>query len=331
MSEADATTPTSPNASDLNAQAASWLERREAADWSMGDQAELEAWLAASEAHCTAFWRLETAWDQSQRLPALRLERRTTMGLTDERWRFWPIVLRGVAAAVILVSLGVAWTSLRSQKLAGELYATPVGGREVLALTDGSQIELNTNTAARVDVNAGRRLVTLIHGEAYFQIKHDAMHPFVVMARGRRITDLGTKFLVRDRGDTLEVALMEGRAQIEATDASGKTQIATLVPGDVAMSGSHSMSIVPRSQQELKTVQAWRQGELIFDHTTLAHAVAEFNRYNRVKLVIADRAAAEHQFGGTFPTNDLDDFTKLAQTVLGLHVENRGNEIVISR
>ena len=65
MSEADTTEPTSPNAKDLNAQAASWLERREAADWGADDQAELDTWLATSEAHCAAFWRLEAAWDSN--------------------------------------------------------------------------------------------------------------------------------------------------------------------------------------------------------------------------------------------------------------------------
>ena len=70
---------------------------------------------------------------------------------------------------------------------------------------------------------------------------------------------------------------------------------------------------------------------LVFKHTTLADAAAEFNRYNREKLVIADPAAAKLTIDGTFPTNDVGAFTDAAQTIFGLQVKNHGDEIVISR
>lgn len=51
--------------------AAAWLARRDAGRWSERDQAELEAWLAASTGHRVAFVRLEAAWRESDRLKAL--------------------------------------------------------------------------------------------------------------------------------------------------------------------------------------------------------------------------------------------------------------------
>ncbi len=51
--------------------AAAWLASRDAGRWSERDQAELEAWLAASTAHRVAFMRLEEAWRQADRLKAL--------------------------------------------------------------------------------------------------------------------------------------------------------------------------------------------------------------------------------------------------------------------
>ena len=51
--------------------AAAWLARRDAGRWSEHDQAELEAWLAASTAQRVAFLRLEGAWSESDRLKAL--------------------------------------------------------------------------------------------------------------------------------------------------------------------------------------------------------------------------------------------------------------------
>jgi transmembrane sensor len=53
---------------------------------------------------------------------------------------------------------------------------------------------------------------------------------------------------------------------------------------------------------------AWTQGRLWFDRVTLAEAVAEFNRYNRRQLVIDDPAIESFHIGGTFDTQDVDNF-----------------------
>ncbi len=76
--------------------------------------------------------------------------------------------------------------------------------------------------------------------------------------------------------------------------------------------------------------QAWRRGMLIFDRTTLADAAAEFNRYNDTKLVIADRSIAKQTIGGKFSTADVSGFVEIMQQLMGLRVEHRGRDFVIS-
>jgi transmembrane sensor len=68
---------------------------------------------------------------------------------------------------------------------------------------------------------------------------------------------------------------------------------------------------------------------LIFDHATLADAVAEFNRYNRQKLLIGDSVAGHLAIYGTFRADNVEDFISLARDVLGLRTERRNSEIVI--
>jgi transmembrane sensor len=51
--------------------AAAWLARRDAGGWAARDQAEFDAWLAASTAHRVAWLRLQAAWRESGRLKAL--------------------------------------------------------------------------------------------------------------------------------------------------------------------------------------------------------------------------------------------------------------------
>ncbi len=70
---------------------------------------------------------------------------------------------------------------------------------------------------------------------------------------------------------------------------------------------------------------------LIFRRTTLSEAAAQFNRYNTHKLIVPDASVAELQLGGTFQSNNPELFARIARDVLGLRIQNRGSETVISR
>ena len=43
-----------------------WVVRREEPEWSANDQADLDQWLAESDAHKVAFWRLEQGWREDR-------------------------------------------------------------------------------------------------------------------------------------------------------------------------------------------------------------------------------------------------------------------------
>jgi transmembrane sensor len=167
-------------------------------------------------------------------------------------------------------------------------------------------------------------------GEAYFKIKHNSAHPFVVMARGRRVMDLGTEFLMRAEPKRLEVALVAGRAQIDSP-SDPRQEPAVLTPGDVAIATANAINVTARPAKSLSDELSWRQGVLVFKYTTLADAAAEFNRYNARKIIIADPKVASLTIVGTFPSNDVSAFTDAAQAIFGLKIENRHGAIAITR
>lgn len=313
------------NALEVQEQAAAWLARSIGVEWSERDQVALDAWLAASAAHKLAYWRLNAAWARSGRLAALR----TVTTASVSRRRLWPIAFgltAAAAAAVVVWGLGVANWPLQP---ALQTFSTLVGGHQILKLTDGSQIELNTDTVIRIGLGAATRTAVLVKGEAFFQIKHDPAQPFVVNAGSHRVVDLGTKFLVRDDLGQLRVTLVEGKARLESEAA--KTQALLLLPGDVAVATATTMSLTARPRASVAAELGWRRGLLIFGSASLADAAAEFNRYNKVKLVIADTETAKIVIGGTFQANDVRTFAEVARNLLRLTIKDRGGEIVISR
>ncbi|HEV2561631.1 MAG TPA: FecR domain-containing protein [Rhizomicrobium sp.] len=315
-----------PPMNEVDTRAADWVQRRQFWNWSDSDQARLDDWLAESMAHRVAYWRLKAAYARTDRLAALR----RPANEKSARFRFSPLLTSIAAAAVIAVIGGavIANYSLRPQD---RTYVTPVGGHQIVSFADGSKIELNTNTAIRARMTTEQRTIWLDRGEAYFQVKHDAAHPFVVMIGDRRVTDLGTRFIIRRQTGQTEIAVVQGAVRFDAPDVQSSAQIAMLRPGDVAMVTADSMSITKRSSNELGKELSWRHGVVVFNRTTLADAASEFNRYNVRKIVIADPAAASLAIDGTFSTTDEAAFIDAARTIFGLRVNGKGRDIVISR
>jgi transmembrane sensor len=315
-------------ASDVDAQAMDFILKRNLEDWTGDDQAAFDAWFAQSLAHKTAYWRLNSVWQRADRLGALR-----PLSAQNERAKIAPRkgnFLKMAAALVLLAgagAMGSRWF-FDSQT---QTYATQIGGHKSIVLADGTRIELNTNTVLRTHVDAKNRSVELVRGEALFHVKHDSAHPFTVVAGRHRITDLGTSFVVREKPDRLEVALIEGRARLESTDAQAPVKrLAILTPGDEAVATRENMSITRKARTDIEDELGWRRGVLVFHRATLAEVANEYNRYNHRKIIIADWSAAARTMSATLPTNDPATFARIARNFLGLHVRESRNEIVIS-
>jgi transmembrane sensor len=82
----------------------------------------------------------------------------------------------------------------------------------------------------------------------------------------------------------------------------------------------------------LSNALGWRRGVIVFDHTTLADAAAELNRYNHQQIVVADPAAALMRIDATLPVNGVEAIVRVAQDVLGVRAhKDRNGRIVITR
>lgn len=314
------------SAREIKAEAAKWIERRDRRDWNERDQDLLDAWLARSNAHFLAYHRMESLWVRADRLAALRKPQPPSrVRAIPERKLF-----RNAAVAAAMLALGSAAYFLVTPGT--HTFATPVGGHEIVRLSDGTSIELNTDTVLRTRLANGRREAVLERGEAYFQVAHDTAHPFHVGVGSRQITVLGTKFTVRREPDAVRVALFEGSIRFAGkADETDDGKSALLAPGDVLVATAHALSVTHKPASALTKTLSWRSGYLAFDHTALGDVAREFNRYNREKIVIVDPLAAQLTMSGRMPTNDIAEFIRIAKSVFELHVRRDGNDIFISR
>lgn len=314
-------------ARDIEHQAAQWLVARDEPGWSVDRAQALETWLEESVAHKAAFWRLEAGWKAADRLAAMRGGRAVARNTPWTRAPLWALA----ASFVIVCIATLALWQFRAERGADSAIrvATAVGARREVMLADGSAMTLNTASVVRASVSGGQRRAWLDRGEAYFQIAHDRSHPFVVFAAGRKVTVLGTKFSVRRDGETVTVAVAEGRVRVEHSDPAKPERAAIITAGDMAIARGESMLLADRSEQRVQDALAWRRGVLTFDQVTLEQAAHEFNRYNTRQIHIADAQAARLRIGGSFEATNIDAFTRLLRDAFGLRVANDAEGVTI--
>ncbi len=250
-----------------------------------------------------------------------------------------------LAASVLLLLVGgtYLWTS---GLLTGDRYATPVGGIDTVALSDGSHVILNTDSRIRVELRERERRIALDRGEAFFEVAQDPRRPFIVEAGDKRVIAVGTKFAVRRDADDIQVVVTEGQVRVEtsASGGSGAGDPLTIVEagagremahevlltaGSIARTAKDAVLVSPGAAPEAEKLLSWRKGYVTFDNTALADAVAEFNRYSTRKIFIADPAIAAIRVGGNFRSNNAAAFLWLLQAGFPIKVEQDGDRIVL--
>jgi transmembrane sensor len=352
----------------IERRAAAWLARRDGEAWDAAAQTELDQWLAQDIAHRVAFLRLASAWDEGDRLKALgagiahqgvpprgawqlgpgalatpidppgpprdaaapALAALVFAPRAPARGTRWPL-LAGMAALLLVTvsaSAVLGWRHYAVQERAS--YASQLGDLRAVALSDGSQATLSSDSRIDIALSRAQRHIDLAQGEAFFAVAKDADRPFVVGAGLRRAVAVGTRFSVRRDGASVRVVVTEGTVRLESDAADGRAQPTTLLPaGSIAIAGPDGVLVRSVPVAEAERILDWRDGLLSFEHATLGEAVAEFNRYNTRKLVVADGRAAALQVAGTFQWSNTEGFVRLLERGFPVRVERRADQVVL--
>jgi transmembrane sensor len=315
----------------IREEAAAWFARRRDGACSPSEEAAFEAWRGRSDAHARAYAETERAWEQWKPLQhSARMREMTAAAMTasaprprqaaGRRWR----PLLAAASLVAIAVLGSIWLLPLMTHTPPVVYSTGLGEQRTEQLPDGTRIVLNTQTTLQVRYSRQRREVMLQHGEAMFEVAHDARHPFTVIAGDGSVTDLGTQFQVRNENGTATVTLLQGAVEVAAEDERKQ-----LVPGEQARYGASTDGINVH-RVDPATITSWMRGRLDFSGLPLAQAVAEANRYSAVKLRLGDPELASLPVGGSFRAGDNAAIAAALSAVFPLRVaRSDAHEIVL--
>lgn len=269
--------------SDPQDAATAWWVRRDAGRLSRAERAAFAAWIA-DPVNAAAYDEVCAICGDVR---ALRPHRSARLAAPLRRRRL--AVAAGLAAALGAVA---SFDSLRLLWSAD--FRTATGETRLIDLSDGSRVQLATRSAIAVNYASGRRELTLLEGEAFFDVAADASRPFIVTVAGGTVTALGTSFDVALEGDGARVTVAEHKVAVASRGEK------TLVEeGRQCAFGAATRPTAPVAVA-VQDATAWRRGKLIFVDRPLGEVVNILARYHRGYVLIPSAATRSLRVTGVF-------------------------------
>ncbi|MBP2300750.1 FecR family protein [Azospirillum picis] len=325
MSAPDAGPDAAPDA--IAEEAARRLVRLQSDAVTEGERRDTDAWLAARPEHRAAFDGLRALWGSLDALQELRGPPTDKIVATPLRRRS-----AGRLAPVGLLAASLALAALAGPTMLGRLrsdHSTAVGERRTVVLDDGSQIQLNTDSAVAVDFSGSTRRVTLRRGEAFFTVAPDREHPFEVRAMGAVTRVVGTRFAVRRMENATRVSVEEGTVEVQCPDgAAGPGDGLRLTAGEVARYQPDRCP-VREAGVSVARATAWRDGHVVFDDRTLREVVDELNRYRSGPILLLGEDLGLRRITGVFDIRDPERALSAIEQVLPVRIRRIAGYVAI--
>jgi transmembrane sensor len=305
--------------------AADWFARLQG-DARLEDWTAFQSWLEAAPEHASAYEAVEAVWLDLEDLPATALK---TAPLAADVVPLRPrsigparrglLLGFGVAAAAAIVVLAL------TPRLMGPSYtdyATRRGETREITLADGSRLNLGGATTLRVRLGRQQRDVTLLDGEASFDIAHLENRPFVVAVGTREVRVLGTEFNILSHTGRLAVSVRRGLVAVTGGQE-----------GRVKLSRGQQLVQRPGASAETRevvpdTAFAWTSGKLIYDRTPLVEVVGDLNRYVATPIRV-DPSAASVTVSGVLLIDEEAAMVRRLELFAPIVAERTAGEVIL--
>lgn len=204
--------------------------------------------------------------------------------------------------------------------------STPQGKDFRLILADGTKVWVNAESKLTYPrVFNGKERVVHLQGEAYFEVKKDKRHPFIVECGILKTQVLGTSFNVRSyMDDKPHVTLVEGRVNV----TKNKQRI-LLHPGQDATFDNQGNLI--SKNVDLESYICWKNGYFYFDDELLINIMIKIGRWYNMDVVFLNRNHLTDQLHFHAERNwKIDEVVKQMNMLSTAKIHIKGNTIYIN-
>ncbi|MEM8891384.1 MAG: FecR domain-containing protein [Bacteroidota bacterium] len=310
----------------------SLLYKKLSGEIEQGEADELEKWIAASSENKLIAEQIRMAWEESPALaakPEVDLDQafseleskmedappqaKVRSMASRSRW------MRIAAAITFLIAAAFLLSDFLGPKVEFKEIVNSQSTDMELKLEDGSIITLRPNSKLTHPVQFAEEVREVqLEGEAFFEVEHDAKHPFIIQTEGEKVQVLGTKFQVKALPGSAEsiVQVESGKVSFEANGVAGKL---ILEAGEKGVFNKAEKSFEEIEESDPNEM-SWATAKFFFEDTRLADVFDVISNHYGVEI-IADVDEIECSLTGSFEDESIDEILENISAIFDISFE----------
>jgi ferric-dicitrate binding protein FerR (iron transport regulator) len=212
--------------------------------------------------------------------------------LRPKRRQLWRRIA-AVAAIIILSTVAIYQVFMPT---AYQEIITQTDERQEVLLPDGTKVLLNQSSTLTYNTRFKQRNVQL-EGEAFFEVAPMPSRPFRITSGEVVTTVLGTAFNVRayPQEKKVEVAVQEGRVQVEASSEQTTQAPVQLSPGEAVRYDRQAQALEP-AEVEIENITVWKSTSLAFEDEAFTDIASRLERYFNVEIELDENKYSKCPF-----------------------------------
>lgn len=187
------------------------------------------------------------------------------------------------------------------------------GQKQEIVLPDGTRVWINAGTTVQYPEKfAGNNRIIKLSGEAYFDVKKDESHPFIVETRKLSVKVLGTEFNVSAYPDDEQTITTLNSGKIEIETSQKETYV--LEPDQQLALNNHTKKVVIESVVS-SDYSDWKSDRLIFDNVTLNEIIKILERKFNISFKV-DKDIENKRY--TLKFSEKDSLEQILEVLTGV-------------
>jgi ferric-dicitrate binding protein FerR (iron transport regulator) len=234
-------------------------------------------------------------------------------------------------AAILIIPLILTFLAIfyfqsktSSTEIAVAEIQCPMGVRTKFILPDGTTGFLNSGSTLEYPVVFTNTRNVTLKGEAYFDVKCDELHPFIVNTPNLKTKVLGTQFnvIAYENEYSEEIILKEGKVEVYSNNGE---KLEILQPDQKLFLNIETWQY-NKNQVESDQYISWTEGKLIFRNESMQQVANRLGRWYNAEIEIRDPELLKYAFRATFIDEPIEEVLKLLAKTAPLNYKEQIRE-----
>ncbi|MXV15646.1 FecR family protein [Hufsiella ginkgonis] len=245
-----------------------------------------------------------------------------------------PFRMAVAASLLLMMSIGFLYRGAISDRLSAARLTTLTttwGERKKVLLADGTQVWLSPGTKLSYpDRFHGDTRTISLEGEAFFNVAHDAGHPFIINSGGISTTVLGTSFNIDAYRDhtSMSITVVTGKVAVASQEHVTRQQV-VMTANQRAVYNKATNSLTREDYPEASAYLAEREGIFTYRGARLHNITPELVEQYHIRVLLHDDVRNKAFYGTLDLKEPVEQVLNKLCLVTNVSWQKSGNTYII--